>query len=83
MKKKKNNILAEGEATGHHHKVVGDSVAVYEEVYGDNSLKLEVHEECEVTHQEHNTIPVKPGTYRTGKVIEYDPFQQRAREVAD
>ena len=82
MKKKKNNILAEGEATGHHHKAEGEGVAVYEEVYPD-SLKLDAPNGAEVTHQEHNPIKIKAGKYRTGQVLEYDHFTEEAREVRD
>jgi len=83
MKKKENNHLAEGEVTGHYHAAAGKEVVVFEEVFGDNSLQLNAPQGSEVTHQEHKTIVLPAGTYRTGQVLEYDPAEEEAREVRD
>lgn len=81
MKRKENNHLAEGEVTGHYHEAVGNGVEVFEN--GGNSLQLENPNGCEITHQEHGTVRIPPGTFRTGKVLEFDPAEEEAREVRD
>lgn len=83
MRKKKNNHLAEGEVTGHFHEAIGKDISVFEEVYGDSSLKLNTPQGSEVVHQEHRTIGISPGIYRTGQVLEYDPAEEEARKVRD
>ena len=73
-------VLAEGEATGHAHVMTGKGlkgVAVGGDIY------LTVKQPSEVTHEEHGTILVQPGTYRVRKVREYDHFEEEARDVAD
>lgn len=82
MKRKINNHLAEGEVTGHYHCATGDA-EVFEDVYNDNSLHLKAENGSEITHQEHGTIPIPPGTYRTGKILEFDPAAEESREVVD
>ena len=72
--------LAEGEATGHAHVACGVSVELLEE--GGN-LYLSAPKGAEIKHEEHHTIAVPPGTYRVGRVREYDHFAEEARQVAD
>jgi len=83
MKRKENNHLAEGEATGHFHKAVGNEVEVFEEAYGDNSLHLNIPNGGTVIHQEHGIVEIPAGTHRTGKVLEYDPAEEEVKEVQD
>ena len=73
-------ILAHGEMTGHHHSFDGDdSVALLE--LGDERF-LRVEEVADLTHQEHDTIPVSPGSYRVIRQREYDDAEEW-RFVAD
>lgn len=81
MKRKENNHLAEGEVTGHYHEAVGDGIEVFEKE--DGSLLLENPEGCKVTHQEHGVIEIPTGTYRTGRVLEYDPAEKEVKEMRD
>jgi len=77
-------ILAHGEITGHHH-AFGTDVRNVELVTADEAaeLYLLVHgtEYAPLTHQEHATIPVAPGSYRVRRQVEYTP--ERIRQVAD
>jgi hypothetical protein len=73
-------VLAEGEATGHAHEVIGDGVEVYEH---DGVLYLSAPNGGTVKHEEHKTITVPPGNYRVGIVQEYDHFAEEARQVRD
>jgi hypothetical protein len=73
-------ILAEGEVTGHCHKVIGDA-ALFENVDG---LMLEVFSGiAEVDHYDHGNLLLEPGVYKVGKIQEYDHFKEEARKVAD
>ena len=73
-------ILAEGEATGHAHVALGDGVELIER---DGTLFLSAPQGATVTHQEHAAVTLPSGTYRVGRVREYDHFQEEARQVRD
>jgi len=82
-------ILAYGEATGHSHviegieekkELLGNKVVVY-----NHAGTLYIKAKCSFTvaHQEHKPITIPKGTYKVGRVKEYDHFTQRARQVRD
>ena len=75
-------VLAEGEMTGHAHRLLDDSdVEVYER---EGTLYLRVGPRgAQITHEEHGVRTIDPGTYRVGKQAEYDHFAEEAREVRD
>lgn len=79
-KKLKHLTLAEGEVTGHAHRVtVGDA-----ELYEDNGVMyLRCETECIVTHEEHNAVTLPAGDYKIGIVREYDYLSEEVRRVAD
>lgn len=85
-------VLAEGEATGHRHVLALQAVEgeAKTEVNGmefitgaDGTLYMTIHEPAEITHEEHGTIKVEPGTYQM--VIEKEDalFEERRFNVAD
>lgn len=76
----KDNILAEGETTGHFHQAVGDGVCVMEK---NNTRTLLAPNGAEILHQEHNRITLPPGEYERLIVQEYDPFEEHIRNVVD
>lgn len=75
-------ILAEGEHTGHAHRIVCDDNAaeLYEK---DGVLYLKVNEQVEVSHEEHCTKPIAPGMYEVGFQREFDYLTQMERRVID
>jgi len=73
-------ILAEGEATGHHHTVVDKPAALWEL---KGNLYLEATEPVTITHEEHKALPIPIGIYRVGRVKEYDYFAKMERRVVD
>ena len=84
MKKKRleEPILAEGEATGHAHRVVSKRpVEVYELSSGIREFVAK--ESVEVVHEEHGKIGLLPDKYYSGSVEEYDHFNEEARKVKD
>jgi len=78
MKKKQieGGILAEGEATGHKHRV---SVAVMEREDGVR----EFEGATEVLHEEHKTISLPNRKWNSGIVREIDPYSDMVRQVRD
>lgn len=75
-------VLAHGEVTGHCHAIDSDHAlflgADLEEM-ADRFLRVE--RECEVVHQEHDTILLPPGDYAVRRQREYAP--EEIRRVAD
>ena len=75
-------ILADGETTGHAHRVISEKpVEVYEL---DNGLReFLVEEPVTIVHEEHGKIEIPTGEYTSGIVREYDHFAEEARRVID
>ena len=72
-------VLADGEATGHAHRVVAvdqscderPAAQVFEERSGHRFLLVE--RTCVLTHDEHRPIALDPGLYRITIQREYQP----------
>jgi hypothetical protein len=81
-KKKDDLVLAEGEATGHQHKL--DEGELYEK---DGTLYFKVAEgkKANLVHEEHNTVTFEPGTYKVIHQREYEPsnWAKPWRRVSD
>lgn len=74
-------VLAEGEATGHAHRIEEkESAELFTE--GDKMF-LHVHRITHLTHEEHKPIALDPGVYEVGRIREWDQFDQEARRVQD
>jgi len=91
---RKNRIIARGEVTGHMHAIVGDADVhqsnqeVLVEVHGRAAIKhlLEtpwIEEGREVWTKEHDDIELEPGKYKYVPQKEFDPYEDRIREVRD
>ena len=72
-------ILAEGEATGHHHSV-DCAVASLFDLGG--KMVMVVDEPTVITHQEHGAIEIAPGQYWVVGQREYQP-KKLPRRVMD
>jgi hypothetical protein len=73
-------VLAEGELTGHSHRIADANSAVLYASRGE--LFLEVTEESAVLlHQEHGPIQLPRGVYRVWRQREYSP--QEIRVIRD
>lgn len=75
--------LAFGEVTGHSHKLAvknPDNLKVYQKGV---SLFLVLMEVGTLTHEEHSTIEIQPGTYRRDMEREWDYAQKSMRKVQD
>jgi hypothetical protein len=69
-------LLAEGEATGHSHRIERpETVELYER--GGLLYLRVVAESARVIHQEHRPIELPRGTYRVWQQREYSPREIR------
>lgn len=66
-----NMVVAYGEVTGHHHKVVGDEAIVG--LDKNNVMWIVTPHGAEVIHEEHNTVPLEEGTWRVVNQTQYTP----------
>lgn len=84
LKKKADNIVAYGEATGHNHKLVelelGD-LSVYQSKEG--KIYFEATKPVQLKHQEHKTITIDPGSFIIEIERERDPFLEQIKQVVD
>lgn len=65
-------VLAEGELTGHSHRIAERDAAVLYEARGEMFLSV-VGERATLVHQEHGPIALGPGIYRVWRQREYTP----------
>ena len=70
--KQKDNILAFGEATGHHHTLEDGEVLVK-----DGTQYVIAKQKTRVVHQEHSQIKIPKGNYRVVLQHEYSPQENR------
>ena len=76
--------LADGETTGHAHRVIDGKFQMFEGTSWKNSgLFMKAETPCTIGHEEHGPIVIDAGVYRIGIVQEYDPFLEAARQVRD
>ena len=80
------NIIAEGEVTGHNHKLYGSH-----QVYGTSPKNprvieptyFQAKEDISLKHEEHATLKIKKGNYVIIHEREYNPFKNIQEEVID
>jgi len=82
--KQESGIIAQGEATGHHHRVAPADLPVAELFEAWEGKFLRVTERgVSIVHEEHKTVTIPPGTYRIHQAREYDYLAQFSRTVRD
>lgn len=76
--------VAEGELTGHAHKLVAEkpATAVIFEERGDLYVKVGGGS-VSLVHEEHKPLVLEVGEYKIARVLEYDYDTEEARRVAD
>lgn len=77
--KEKGLVLAEGEVTGHAHRVVGTGATLY--ATPNQKRYLTVKDFCFVQHEEHGEVKLPGGCYEVVRQVEYTP--ERIVNVAD
>jgi|SRR5690348_1155482 len=88
IKKRDSGILAEGEATGHAHKLASlDDAEVFEATgwSGSEQVFLRVGSKgVSIVHEEHRTVTLDPATtYKVHRAREYDYLSNLSRAVRD
>ena len=74
-------VLAEGEATGHAHVVLGAGRLYLSGVErGTSGTYLLVEEPATLVHDEHDAIGLEPGAYEVRRQREYIPPAPRRRQ---
>jgi hypothetical protein len=79
-------VLAEGEHTGHHHRIERKFVPLVELLEGEDGRRFLVNNSkkaVEVIHEEHKPITVDPGIYEVGNIHEVDHLAGLERKVID
>ena len=73
IKSKKSDIILEGEATGHAHRLVNGTI--FEKLFWpNNGIYLDATSgKAKIVHDEHNTIEIDPGYYIMTRQREYEP----------
>lgn len=80
---KGNYPLAFGEVTGHSHQLRVKNPANMKVYQKGESLYVVLLEVGTLTHEEHKTIEIEPGTYRRDMEREYDYAMETLRQVVD
>lgn len=77
-------VLAEGEVTGHAHRI-HDRIKLFMDtgLPGSGVCYFETDSSVDLTHEEHNTVTIPPGRYRSFIVREYDHLEEATRRVVD
>lgn len=78
QKKVRQCILAEGEVTGHFHKLSGQ---ILESVQADERF-IELETDSVLTHEEHDTLTIPKGKYKVMLQREVDMLGE-VRQVMD
>jgi hypothetical protein len=77
-------VLAEGETTGHCHRITVEKpqdLMIFD--MGNGLYALNLTSQATISHEEHKTIVVQPGQYVVGREQEYDYFANAVRRVID
>ncbi|MFX1388953.1 MAG: hypothetical protein ACFE9Z_02690 [Promethearchaeota archaeon] len=83
LKEKSDNIVAEGEETGHSHQLVNGALF---ELINSDSLYIKSEKNTKIIHQEHLPIKLEPGNYEVIRQREYlgsGSHRQITRQVRD
>jgi len=82
-KAKANGCVAEGEVTGHAHRLQTNSKhTLFENENDVLDMIVEVKDApAEITHEDHGTLNVPPGVWDVTHQVEYTP--ERMRRVVD
>lgn len=78
-------VIAEGEATGHHHQVAEADLAhaeLYRNWNGQSFLRV-TDQGVSIVHEEHGPQVLEPGFYQVRQAREYDYLARLSRAVRD
>lgn len=73
-------VLAEGEATGHAHRILEEAAELYEH---EGMLYLKNAQPVTVRHEEHAAQVIEPGVWEIGRVQRWDYLRKAREQVRD
>jgi hypothetical protein len=79
---KRGVVLAEGEVTGHAHRIPSRSASLYRTEDDARFVRVMGPAPVALKHEEHTAIAIPPGNYRVTIHAEYQPGEL-PRQVAD
>ena len=79
--KVKDNILAYGEVTGHHHRLDRNAQVLIED--GTQFVVVDAVEGSVLQHEEHKPITLPKGAFKVTIQREYDIVRDETRKVMD
>lgn len=80
---KENNVIAEGEVTGHAHRITqGEARLLVNDLLQSIGLSV-LFDTAILSHEEHEDIVLPRGDYEIKIQREYDWFSKEVRRVAD
>lgn len=68
------DIVAEGEKTGHNHRLDGSFQLFQLSKNNESVMYLEIEQETKLVHQEHNRVMIPKGLYVVVHERQYNPF---------
>ena len=74
-------VLAEGEATNHMHEIVEGKATLYQA--GLFMCLSVTSKEAKLAHPDHNTVTLPKGKYKIRIQKEYQPGEEKYRNVMD
>lgn len=77
---KRGLVLAEGEVTGHAHRIPSRSATLYRTEMDQRYMRVTAP--VQLKHEEHKTVTIPPGDYHVSIHAEYQPGEL-PRRVAD
>jgi len=73
-REKDDNVIVEGEATGHAHRLTGQAELMFTQNWGQGiDLFINAGPKTEIVHEEHNTVNLPEGLYHVVRQREYNP----------
>ena len=79
---KRGVVLAEGEVTGHAHRIPSRSASLYRTETDARYMRVGGTAPVALNHEEHKTVEIPPGNYRVTIHAEYVPGEL-PRQVED
>jgi len=80
-KTRKSSVIREGETTGHAHRIIGSSFAMYE--VANRIFARIFSNDCQIVHEEHHAIDLPVGDYEFLPTHEYDHFAEESSYLRD
>lgn len=84
LKKISDNILAEGEETGHHHRMHKGQVLLFKESEAQQEVSLmKVQSSAELVHEEHKALEIPKGDYQIVRERTFNIFENVVEQARD